>query len=341
MREDARALLAEARDAYAGDTTALGVLDELDRRLAEPLRLALAGMVKAGKSTLLNAWVGEEVAATDAGECTRIVTWFRDGHTYRVQAQLRDGSSRQLPPGPTGGLLDIDLGRLGSGDVDRLLVDWPSPALRLMTLIDTPGLDSLSAELSRKTEAALAPGGDGAAEADAVIYLMRHVHASDVHFLEAFRDDPTDRRPLNTIGILARADEVGHARPDALESAASIAARYREDERIRGLCQTVIPVAGLLASSAVTLREDEFRAFGVLATAPEADAIGYRRTARSTAVSADWARRTSARPARRVIRDSRSGPRPLRAISSRDRPPAEVTEPSRMRRTHRRRPYSP
>ena len=140
-----------------------------------------------------------------------------------------------------------------------------------MTLIDTPGLDSLSAELSRKTEAALAPGGDGAAEADAVIYLMRHVHASDVHFLEAFRDDPTDRRPLNTIGILARADEVGHARPDALESAASIAARYREDERIRGLCQTVIPVAGLLASSAVTLREDEFRAFGVLATAPEAD----------------------------------------------------------------------
>ncbi|WP_328302781.1 dynamin family protein [Actinomycetospora sp. NBC_00405] len=265
-----RGLVRHVAGLYQGGPAAAG-LDRAARRLDEPLRVAIAGRIKAGKSTLLNAMVGQELAATDAGECTRIVTWFRDGHTYRVQAQLRDGSRRQLPPGPTGGLLDIDLGRLGSGDVDRLLVDWPSPALRLMTLIDTPGLDSLSAELSRKTEAALAPGGDGAAEADAVIYLMRHVHASDVHFLEAFRDDPTDRRPLNTIGILARADEVGHARPDALESAASIAARYREDERIRGLCQTVIPVAGLLASSAVTLREDEFRAFGVLATAPEAD----------------------------------------------------------------------
>ena len=137
------------------------------------------------------------------------------------EAQLRDGSTRQLPPGPTGGLLDIDLGRLGADDVDRLLVDWPSRALRTMTLIDTPGLDSLSAELSRGPRTALAPGAGTAVsgEVDAVIYLMRHVHASDVHFLEAFRDDPTDRRPLNTIGMLARADEVG-SRPARTRSRA-------------------------------------------------------------------------------------------------------------------------
>ncbi|MEJ2886297.1 dynamin family protein [Actinomycetospora aeridis] len=247
------------------------MLDRATRRLDEPLRVAIAGRLKAGKSTLLNALVGQELAATDAGECTRIVTWFRDGHTYRVQAQLRDGSRRQLPPGPTGGLLDVDLGRLGADDVDRLLVDWPSQALRTMTLIDTPGLDSLSAELSRRTEEALAPGAGGVGEVDAVVYLMRHVHASDMRFLEAFRDDPADRRAINTVGVLARADEVGHARPDALESAATIAGRYRDDPRLRGLCQTVVPVAGLLASSAATLREEEFRALGRLATAPVAD----------------------------------------------------------------------
>ena len=39
-------------------------------RLDEPLRVAIAGKVKAGKSTLLNALVGEQVAPTDAGECT-------------------------------------------------------------------------------------------------------------------------------------------------------------------------------------------------------------------------------------------------------------------------------
>jgi len=247
------------------------IIDRATRRLDEPLRVAIAGRLKAGKSTLLNALVGQELAATDAGECTRIVTWFRDGHTYRVQALLRDGSARQLPPGPTGGLLDLDLGRLGADDVDRLLVDWPSRALQTMTLIDTPGLDSLSAELSRRTEAALVPGAAGSSEADAVLYLMRHVHASDMRFLEAFRDDPAKRWPINAVGVLARADEVGHARPDALESASAIAARYRDDVRVRGLCQTVMPVAGLLGASAATLREDEFRALGRLATGPVAD----------------------------------------------------------------------
>jgi predicted GTPase len=63
-----------------------GRIAELRERLAGPLRVAIAGKVKAGKSTLLNALVGEKVAPTDAGECTRIVTWYRDSHNYRVTA---------------------------------------------------------------------------------------------------------------------------------------------------------------------------------------------------------------------------------------------------------------
>ena len=52
-------------------------------RLDGPLRIAIAGKVKAGKSTLLNALVGEQIAPTDAGECTRVVTWYRDGARSR------------------------------------------------------------------------------------------------------------------------------------------------------------------------------------------------------------------------------------------------------------------
>jgi hypothetical protein len=65
--------------------------------LDEPLRLAVAGRVKAGKSTLVNALVGRRVAPTKAGECTRVVTWYRYGAPDRAEVRLRTGEVRDLP----------------------------------------------------------------------------------------------------------------------------------------------------------------------------------------------------------------------------------------------------
>jgi len=88
-----RRVLLLAIDAHRHEPDTARWLHDQLRRLDEPLRVAIAGKVKAGKSTLLNALVGEELAPTDAGECTRIVTWYADGRTYSVTAHLRDGSS--------------------------------------------------------------------------------------------------------------------------------------------------------------------------------------------------------------------------------------------------------
>jgi hypothetical protein len=234
-------------------------------RLGEPLRVAIAGRVKAGKSTLLNALIGERLAPTDAGECTQIVTWYRQGNDYEVEATLRSGDAKPLQFDRSGGALAVDLGDLHVDHVHHLTVRWPSSRLARMTLVDTPGLESLDAQRSLRTRELFGFGTDAPNEVDAVIYLVRHLHPSDRAFLDAFLDRSlVQPSPVNAVAVLSRADEIGAGRLDALESARSIADRYLADDRVRALCAVVVPVAGLIAETGHTLREDEVAALRTL-----------------------------------------------------------------------------
>ncbi|WP_210505853.1 dynamin family protein [Naasia sp. SYSU D00057] len=261
----ALALVDRALEAYASDPAAVATLRGYRARLQEPLRVALAGMVKAGKSTLLNAIIGEEIAPTDAGECTRVVTWYRYGHTPRVTLVPVAGEPRSLPVRRTDGRLALELGGTPPEEVARLVVDWPAAGLRALTLIDTPGIGSLSTEVSERSMRFLLPE-DTPSEADAVVYLLRHLHATDLQFLESFRDTAAGRSgTVNSLAVLSRADEIGAGRIDALVSARTVADRYRRDGGLRALALAVVPVAGLLAQGARTLSQAEFAALSEVA----------------------------------------------------------------------------
>lgn len=245
-------------------------LQALRDRLDGPLRLAIAGRVKAGKSTLLNALVGENLAPTDAGECTRVVTWYSYGTAPRVRVHPVDGPPADRPFRRDDGALNIDLGGLTPEQIDHLEVRWPTRRLQGLTLVDTPGIASISTEVSARTHQALTGDVGQVAVADAVLYLLRHAHASDMNFMEAFRDrQVTEGTPVNTVGALSRADEIGSCRLDSMEVAARVAQRYAEDPRVRRLCPTVVPVNGLLGHAAATLRESEFAALAAIAKGPQ------------------------------------------------------------------------
>ncbi len=251
-------LIQDSLAVYHDDPQAQETLQHHARRLEEPLRVAVTGMVKAGKSTLINAIIGEELAPTGTAECTRIVTWYRYGDTPRVTMFPREGEPRLLAVKRVNGLLDFDLRGASADEVERLVVDWPNNSLRDMTLIDTPGIASLSSDVSARSTDILIPDS-GSSAVDALVYVMRHLREADLTFLESFRRiSASQPGAINALAVISRADEIGAGRIDSLLAARDIANRYRNDSTLRAVAMGIVPVAGLLAQTARTMRHAEF-----------------------------------------------------------------------------------
>ena len=281
--DSARNLLASARELYAlhsddaglsgitgltgatGATEALAEIAALEARLDAPLRVALVGSVKAGKSTLLNGLLGERIAPTDSRECTRIVTWYRYGRTPSVRAELADASTTNLPARRQEGRLELDLQSLSHDEITRIEVAWPAPGVRGITLIDTPGVASISHDVSQQTDRFLIPD-DGPTGADAVVYLLRSLHESDVRYIRSMHERTRHgAAAMGAIAVLSRADEIGGGRLDAMLSVNRVVDDLRRDPVLVGVCETIVPVAGLLGMGATTLRQSDFTLFTALA----------------------------------------------------------------------------
>jgi hypothetical protein len=250
--------------------TAAGFREVL-RRLAAPLQVAVAGRIKSGKSTLVNALIGRRVAPTDVGECTRLVTRFQYGTVDRVEVVFQDGR-KQVLPFDAGGVIPRDLD-VDFEAVSHLEAYLTNAVLRDLTVIDTPGLGSLDAASVRRTEQLLGAARDGeepdgpadeldqtsrnaVAGAEAVLYVVTQgVRADDQQALAAFTAATASREagPVNAIAVLNKADtiapeSVSGSDGDVWQAATLLA--EKQAQTLKPRVADVIPVIGLLAESA-------------------------------------------------------------------------------------------
>ena len=253
--------------------TAAGFREVL-RRLSAPLQVAVAGRIKSGKSTLVNAWIGRRVAPTDVGECTRLVTRFPYGTVDRVEVVFQDGR-KQVLPFDAGGVIPNDLD-VDFDQVSHLEAYLTNAVLRDLTVIDTPGLGSLDEASVRRTEQLLGaarhskeePDEDGGSDeldqtsrsavagAEAVLYVVTQgVRADDQQALAAFTAATASREagPVNAIAVLNKADtiapeSVSGSDGDVWRAATMLA--EKQAATLKPRVADVIPVIGLLAESA-------------------------------------------------------------------------------------------
>ena len=235
-------------------------VEAVRRRAREPVRVAVAGRVSSGKSTLVNALLGMRVAPTAATECTQVVTWFRWGEHDEATLHLRDGtglplaltSQRALPD-----TLDVDLAEVAYIDVQLY-----NSYLKDFTLVDTPGLSSLGDGPRGGTEAfLLGQSADALTRADALLYVVSgDVREDDLRVLDRFRTHAAelDCSAANAVAALTKVDRLGETAESATAAGERIAARCARE--LGTAVGTVVPVMGLMAEAAQAGRIDEERA---------------------------------------------------------------------------------
>ncbi|MGO9973284.1 MAG: protein kinase domain-containing protein [Solirubrobacteraceae bacterium] len=276
LSDRVRALCETALQAV-DDDEARARVQGVRRELDEPLRVAVAGRVSTGKSTLVNAMLGRRIAQTGVGETTRVVAWYRYGSPERVEVRLRNGQRLQRGLRPDGSLpasFEIDAAEIVGVDV------WlPIDALKSVTIIDTPGLSSLTDEASGQARVAIGIEDDDDSrairQAEALLFAMAgDAHADDEEALRAFqaRFRGTERASaVNAIGVLTKADKTGDGSEDPWEAAQAKAERVRQ--ALGPLVSTVVPLVGLLAETANTgsLTEEHAERLRALAALPPDD----------------------------------------------------------------------
>ncbi|MFK7985719.1 MAG: dynamin family protein [Sandaracinaceae bacterium] len=165
---------------------ALTLRDELDR----PLLLAVLGEFNAGKSTLVNAFVGADVAPTGIVPTTATLNVLRSGAERRVRMVRADGTTEegdyeQLKP-------MLDAAEEADDAVDHIEITLPSELLERVWILDTPGSnapvpehEALAAEALRRADAALWIFDAGQAGKATEGSILRAIRASRRHVVAA------------------------------------------------------------------------------------------------------------------------------------------------------------
>lgn len=222
--------------------------------LERPLRIAVTGIKKTGKSTLMKALLKRNIVPTGVKVTTYNVNWFHhisyspDG-SEGLMVHLIDGCHEkhdltELPEFVT------KTGR-NKGTIDR--IHWidvylDNPILTEFDLIDTPGLESLFDKDSQRTRDLLTKEEN---RPDAILHLVKKgIKYSDIDVISDFHEITGLMSGINTVAALSRVDELTGGFDDAKIIIDEYLERYSD---VRYFFSHIFPVAPILADASTSL----------------------------------------------------------------------------------------
>lgn len=216
-----------------------GAISRIRQDFDRPLLIAVMGEFNAGKSTFVNALVGEKVAPMGITPTTATINVLKYGEERAARVIWRDDREELLPWD------DVEhfLGRLDderAREVRLVELLYPAEALTRVNVVDTPGLNSIVEEHERTAREFLE-------QADAVIWLFSADQAGKQTEERAL--DVLRKQRLKTVGALNKADRLDEAQ------LAQVLAHM--EQGFSELVDCVLPVSSKLALEAKLAADDE------------------------------------------------------------------------------------
>lgn len=257
-------------------------LQQSEHQLQQPMRVAIVGLIKAGKSTMMNALLGENIVPTGNVEATFNVNIFRYSDSPSLKVHFKNNRPSETKSFPE--LKALTLRAKENSDylnsIKYIEVFYRNQILKNFNLVDTPGLKSFYQDDSQNTIEFLKLHGEEltkvtqaeAQGADAVLYLFSHSLAmEDKEAVEMFQGQGVNQAtPINAIGVLTKVD-IYSSDPNVsepMEAGRKICTRLSAHPQARNIFYTINPICGLLALGAQTLTNEDWEILTKLAQLP-------------------------------------------------------------------------
>jgi tetratricopeptide (TPR) repeat protein len=230
----------------------------LRRHVDEPLSVAVLGEFNAGKSTFINAFVGEEMVATGVLPTTNHINVVRFGPRKTALLTTHDGTTSEISYAEASRLVKQAPESIGSLDFC-----FPNPDLRAIHFWDTPGMNAPDELHEERAKTALQT-------ADAIVWLIDMNQAlSGTEFARLQQVSNRTEKLLVAINKIDRFIGPNFGENLTLENSPEIAeVRAHVEKGLGGGCVGVFPISALRT---LDLRK---RAEG--ASAAELSAIGWQ-----------------------------------------------------------------
>ncbi|WP_271399271.1 dynamin family protein [Salinicoccus roseus] len=212
-------------------------MDKLIENIDSSLKVVIMGEVKAGKSTLLNAFAGSNISPTDIAEATGAVIEIKYHPESYGKIYLEDKTVEDKPEEIFKELKNNNNNQEFFNKCEGVEFGFPLPNLKDFTLVDTPGLETITEGNSNRTKEYIT-------KTDVVIWVFNGHHLGQSDIEEALIEVNRFGKPI--IAVINRIDEIDED-PELL-------IEYL-DEEIGIYVEEIIAVSAYKASNAV-LSED-------------------------------------------------------------------------------------